>query len=87
MQFLIEALCLSGLFGSQISGFHTKKHEKEENINNQERFENLPFFKRTHCIMVLKTNPVLKLSHECALFVKHNMMPLTIYIHVNTSEY
>ena len=67
--------------------FPHKKHEKEENINNQERFENLPFLKRTHCIMVLKTNPVLKLSHECALFVKHNMMPLTIYIHVNTSEY
>jgi hypothetical protein len=22
---------------------HQKKHEKEENINNQERFENLPF--------------------------------------------
>ena len=50
--------------------FPHKKHEKEENINNQERFENLPFFKRTHCIMVLRNKFSFEIKSRVCIVCK-----------------
>ena len=57
--------------------------KKEENSNNQDHFENLSFISFLKNTLYTdskkkKTSPVVKLSHERALFVKHNMMPSTI---------